>query len=113
MLDVFYATPGLLFVVATLLPIASFLLILLASAGRAFLRSYRQGNPAADAAYQILGGDVSGRGASYVALAAIALACVFSVIGFVTYLEEHEDNEAQLAALGIRQHELLDTYHHA
>ena len=36
MFDVFYNRPGLLFVVATLLPIASFLLLLLAGAARAF-----------------------------------------------------------------------------
>ncbi len=38
MFDRFYEHPGLLFVVATLLPIVSFVLLLLAGAVRAFLR---------------------------------------------------------------------------
>src|SRR5436305_823077 len=113
MLDVFYESPGLLYVVATLLPIASFLLLLLAGGARAFLRSHRQGNPAADALFQMLGGEVTGRGPAYVALGAIALACVFSLIGFVTYLEEHEVNEATLSANEINTHAAQDKYHHS
>jgi hypothetical protein len=112
MLDVFYEQPGLLFVVATLLPIASFLLLLLAGAARSFLRNHRQGNPAADMVFQALGGEVTGRGPAYVALGAIALACVCSVIGFVTYLQEFEHNEAKLSAIDTAYHIAQDKAHH-
>src|SRR5438132_3659526 len=99
MLDVFYESPGLLFVVATLLPIASFLLLLLAGGSRAFLRNHRQGNPAADGLFQMLGGEVTGRGPAYIALGAIALAFVFSLIGFVTYLSDSSSHHAQVESL--------------
>jgi len=113
MLDRFYDQPGLCFVVATLLPIVSFLLLLLAGGIRAFLRNYRQGNPAADAVFTMLGGEVTGRGPAYVALGAIALSCVFSVIGFVTYLKEHEGNERALLVNELNQHKVEEKLHHA
>src|SRR2546421_4185111 len=117
MLDVFYESPGLLYVVATLLPIASFLLLLLAGGARAFLRTHRQGNPAADALFQLLGGEVTGRGPAYIALGAIALAFVFSFIGFVTYLDErvidHDRYAAAVKAIDIREDQANEQYHHA
>jgi NADH-quinone oxidoreductase subunit L len=113
MFDVFYEHPGLLFVVATLLPIASFLILLLAGAARTFLRNYRHGNPAADAVFQLLGGEVTGRGPAYVALGAIVLAFLFSFLGFVTYLEEHEHNEAALRAIAHNEDKANETKHHS
>lgn len=113
MFDVFYDHPGLLFVVATLLPIASFLILLLAGAARAFLRHHRQGSPALEAAFNLLGGEVTGRGPAYVALGAIALAFVFSFLGFVTYLVEHEDNESRLSINASLRHVAEDDYAHA
>src|SRR5262245_4823420 len=122
MFDVFYAHPGLLFVVATLLPIASFVILLLAGGLRFFLRSQiavsrptsghghvevltsdrsrpESGSTggALTAIYNLLGGEVTGRGPALVALGAIVLAFVFSLIGFVTYLQEHEKNAGELA----------------
>ena len=112
MLDGFYDQPGLLFVVATLLPMAAFVLLLLAGAARSFLRNQRHGNAAADALFHALGGEVTGRGPAYVALAAIALACVCSVIGFVTYLQEHEKNELELTRIDVAYHGAQDNVHH-
>jgi NADH-quinone oxidoreductase subunit L len=113
MFDVFYDHPGLLFVVATLLPIASFLLLLLAGGARNFLRGYRASSPAADAVFHLLGGEVTGRGPAYIALGAMALAFVFSFVGFVTYLQEHQTNEERLSANASLWHIAEDKYHHA
>jgi NADH-quinone oxidoreductase subunit L len=76
----FGSHPGHLYVVATLLPLASFLLLLLAGALRAVLRSHREGPGAG--LYHLLGGDNPGRGSAYVATAAIGGAFILSLIGF-------------------------------
>ena len=72
--------PGLLFVLATLLPILSFGLLLLAAAVRWGLRPYAKDNPTANSLFQLLGGEVTGRGPAYVALAGIALAFLCSFV---------------------------------
>src|SRR5437879_3818925 len=113
MLDVFFDHPGLLFVVATLLPIASFVLLLLAGAARSFLRGCCRDNKAADAVFKLLGGEVTGRGPALVALGAIALAFVFSFAGFIAYLGEHEENEERLGINTSLLHLAQDKYHHA
>src|SRR5947207_1174411 len=79
--------PGMLYVVATLLPLASFTLLLLVGAVRRYLRSQRQLGFAARA-YAALGGDTPGRGAAYVATGAMGLAFVLSVIGFVLFVND-------------------------
>src|SRR5262245_11367192 len=85
--------PGQLFVVATLLPAASFLFLLICFAIRSALRSSKEGTAGA-AIYQALGGDVPPRWHAYVATLAIGLACVCSVAGFVQYLhDQHEITE--------------------
>src|SRR6516164_3326059 len=80
----FGAHPGLLFVVATLLPLASFVLILLARGLRLAVKPYRDSG--LGGLYQLLGGDREGRGAAYVATGAIGLSFVCSLIGFVLFL---------------------------
>ena len=57
--------PGLLFVVATLLPLASFVLLLLLGAVRWGLRPYAKDNPGIDSLYQFLGGPVPGVGPAH------------------------------------------------
>src|SRR5947209_843333 len=79
--------PGQLFVVATLLPAASFLFLLICFAIRSALRSSKEGTAGA-AIYQALGGDVPPKWHAWVATAAIGLACVCSVTGFVWYLQD-------------------------
>jgi NADH-quinone oxidoreductase subunit L len=88
-------SPGLLFVIATLLPLASLVLLLVWGGVRWSLRPYaNEGGPAA-VIYDALGGDVGGTIPAYVATAAIALACVFSVTGFVQFWSEHHTHEAE------------------
>jgi NADH-quinone oxidoreductase subunit L len=77
--------PGQLYVWATLMPLASFLLLLLAGAIRAAVRPVRH-TPAGAALYNALGGDRPVRTGAYVATAAISLAFVLSLIGFVLFL---------------------------
>ncbi len=60
----------------------------------------------------MLGGEVTGRGSALVALAAIVMAFVFSFFGFVTYLQEHEENEAALTALEFNEQRAHEKYHH-
>src|SRR5579872_1904141 len=87
MLPNFQEKPGLYFVAATLLPLLSFVLILLAKFVWGVLRPYRD-NPAVTPAYNLFGGDVGGPVAAYVALAAIAGSFVLSAIGFVLFTRD-------------------------
>jgi NADH-quinone oxidoreductase subunit L len=76
--------PGLLYVAATLLPLASFVILLLAGAFRAYVRRSRP-----DAAHEMEALPLAGRSAAYVATGAIGLAFVLSLIGCITYFQEH------------------------
>jgi NADH-quinone oxidoreductase subunit L len=86
----FGAHPGLLYVVATLLPLASFVLILLARGLRQAVKPYRDSG--LGGLYQLLGGDHEHRGAAYVATGAIALSFVCSLIGFVLFIGDHAEH---------------------
>ncbi|MBI1918013.1 MAG: NADH-quinone oxidoreductase subunit L [Planctomycetes bacterium] len=92
MLD-FASKPGLLFVVATLLPLASFVLILVAFAIRTALRSSPEGS-IGQQLYQASGGDVPSRWPAWLATAAIGLAFVCSATGFVWFLDDHKQIES-------------------
>jgi NADH-quinone oxidoreductase subunit L len=97
MFSLFQERPGLLYVTATLLPLASFLVLLLVGAVRALVRSrwpdlYGEPRPA-------------GRGAAYLATAAIAGSCVLSVIGFAMYHAEHREEHTQLQPLEAAERE--------
>src|SRR5262249_46084072 len=89
----FASKPGLLFVVATLLPLASFVLILLAFAIRTALRSSPEGS-FGEQLYQATGGDVPARWPAWMATGAIGLAFVCSVVGFVQFLDDHRQIDA-------------------
>lgn len=92
--------PGLLFVAATLVPMASFVLLLLAGGARNFLRAYKNTEPWGTA-FKLLGGEVTGRGPAYIGLAAIVISFFLSFTGFCLYqgetsefaLRERELNE--------------------
>jgi NADH-quinone oxidoreductase subunit L len=85
--------PGQLYVAATLLPLASFLLLLLAGAIRAAARPYRETALGA-ALYQALGGDRPTRVGGYIATAAIGAAFVLSVIGFaLLFPDQHHRSD--------------------
>jgi NADH-quinone oxidoreductase subunit L len=80
----FHEHPGLLFVAATLLPLVSFLLILLASAAWSAVRPHRD-TPLGGSLYNLFGGDRRGRTPAYLATGAIGLAFVLCFIGFVRF----------------------------
>ena len=90
--------PGLLFVAATLLPMAAFLVLLLAGGLRWFLWSRCKEGGVGDQVFQMLGGSVTGRGPAWVATAAIGLACVCCVFGLVLFLSEHHVMHGQVEA---------------
>jgi NADH-quinone oxidoreductase subunit L len=89
----FQAHPGYFFVAATLLPLGSFVLLLLASGLWCLARRYREA-PGMDQLYRLTGGDGGGRLAAYVATAAIALAFACSLTGFVLHARSFGDSHA-------------------
>jgi NADH-quinone oxidoreductase subunit L len=101
MMELFNERPGLIYVVATLLPLASFLLLLLAGGVRNYLR-FGQG-PAG----------LPGRIGAYVATAAIALAFICSLAGFLQYHGEHEELEKEIRTLKNRLAEVAHKADHA
>ena len=88
-MHVFAEHPGLWFVVATLLPLVSVVVLLLAGFLRNALRASKNDNGLGKTLFNLLGGEVTGRGPAYIATAAIALAFVCSTIGFVIFLADH------------------------
>jgi NADH-quinone oxidoreductase subunit L len=74
--------PGLFFVAATLVPAASFVLLLLGGALRWSLR------PTGGALYEALGGSTPTRRGAYIATGAIGLSFVLSFIGFLYFIPE-------------------------
>src|SRR6266852_6155413 len=103
--------PGLLFVVATLLPIASFGLLLLAAALRWGMRPHVKDSPGIKTVFELLGGEVTGRGPAYVALAAIALAFLCSLTGFIWFVIEAP--KIHHLADEIRQHRIAHASAHS
>jgi NADH-quinone oxidoreductase subunit L len=98
--------PGRLYVVATLLPLVSFLLLLLAAGARSYLRRFREQGGPGESAYRALGGDAPGRGGAYVAAAAIFLSFLCVLVGFILYsVDEHHVN-----ALHDQEHDLRQTW---
>src|SRR5439155_2585001 len=66
----------------------SFGLLFLAAALRWGMRPYAKDNSSVNAVFQLLGGEVTGRGPAYVALGGIGLAFVCSLTGFIWFLSE-------------------------
>jgi NADH-quinone oxidoreductase subunit L len=101
----FEAHPGYFFVVATVLPLASFVLIFLASGLWCLARRYRD-SPGWEAIYDFTGGDRGGKLPAYVATGAIALAFVCSLYAGILHTMAQsrihgavEEVEARIAAL--------------
>src|SRR5947207_1108188 len=90
--------PGLIYVVATLVPLASFVLLLLVGSLRAALRANRCGG-VCDSLLRALGGDSPRRAGAYVARAAIGISCVLCLIGFIQYTSQHPELEEKKIAL--------------
>src|SRR5262245_30616485 len=93
----FQEHPGLLYVVATLLPLASFVILLLGGALRQFCRAHRE-NGLAASRYEMLGGDRPGRVAAHIATGAIGLASVLCAVGFVWHAVDHAHHEEHATA---------------
>jgi len=91
--------PGLLFVVATLLPVASVLILIIVGGLRNYLRPRRTDSAVADSLFRLLGGEVPGQTAAWIATAAIGLAFVCCAVGFVLFLSEHHHMEDDKVAL--------------
>src|ERR1700687_5786176 len=103
--------PGFLFVIATLLPMASFVLILLSFAVPSGLRKSPEGSPG-ETIYQLFGGAKPGRVPAYVATAAIGLAFVCSLVGFVLYVSNHAEHAAHELMLESKLVKSKDAVHH-
>src|SRR5205823_1032359 len=86
--------PGLWFVAATLTPLASFVLLLLAGGLRWALRPARESDDS-QPLYQFLSGSQTHRISAYIATGAMALAFLFSLIGAANYAAHpaHEPEE--------------------
>src|SRR3954447_20708003 len=93
--------PGLLYVAATLIPLASFAVLLVAGGLKNLGRTYKD-TGWGQSLYWLMGGDQPGRGGAYLATGAIALSCVLSVVGLVRFLNEFPPHarEADHAAAG-------------
>ncbi len=103
--------PGLLYVVATLLPLASFVVLLLTGMVRHFTRKAPEGTLGASL-HRALGGDTPGRGAAYVATAAIGLAFVCSLLGFIQFVSTHGEHASKVEARKEKLRELYDEQSH-
>jgi NADH-quinone oxidoreductase subunit L len=106
MLAVFQERPGLLFVAATLLPLASFLLIFLSFGFWALFRPYREEGDGRAALYELFGGDRPGRLPAFVALAAIAGAFLCCAAGAVQFFVEQGERHHHAEALEELEHKL-------
>jgi NADH-quinone oxidoreductase subunit L len=95
LLELFGEHPGWYFVAATLAPLLSFVLILLASAMWCAVRPFRD-TPAGAALFNLFGGEERGRTPAYVATGAIALAFVFSLIGFTLFTTQQSQFETEI-----------------
>jgi proton-translocating NADH-quinone oxidoreductase chain L len=84
------ATPGRLYVVATLLPLAAFAILLVGGCVRNLCRPYREANPLARFGYYFLGGQRPLRAGAYFATAVMAVASGLGIYGLIEYLHEAE-----------------------
>src|SRR5438128_463083 len=83
----FFDKPGLLYVVATLIPLLSFFVILTVGGLKNLARTYKESGWGSSL-YWFLGGDQPGRAGAYLAVGAISLSCVLSIVGLVRFLGE-------------------------
>jgi NADH-quinone oxidoreductase subunit L len=99
MLEALRDRPGLLFVVATLLPLASFVLILVLFALRELFRPYRDDRDVRAALFDFFGGDRPGRLPAYVALLAIVGAFLCCAAGATQFFADRADREHHAQAV--------------
>ncbi len=96
----FDASPGRLYVVATLLPLAAFAALLLIGAVKNLCRSSRQVGGVASSIYWLLGGDRPLKTGAYLATGCMVAAAALAVTGLVWFLADtHQDlTSEQMAA---------------
>ena len=82
------ATPGRLYVVATLLPLAAFGLLLVGGCLRNVCRPYRADNGLARFVFFFLGGHRPLRAGAYFATAVMAVSAVLGIYGLVRFLDD-------------------------
>ncbi|HEV3145573.1 MAG TPA: NADH-quinone oxidoreductase subunit L, partial [Gemmataceae bacterium] len=115
--------PGRLYVIATLLPIASFVILLLIGGLRNAARPYR-GSSVGATLYWLFGGDQPLRMGAWIATGAIALSFILSATGLVWFLKDfgvghHEETLAAVVETETKAgahdhgHEHAATHHHA
>jgi NADH-quinone oxidoreductase subunit L len=95
LLELFGEHPGWYFVAATLAPLLSFVLILLASALWCAVRPFRN-RPVCGAWFHLLGGEERGRTPAYLATGAIACSFLLSLIGFLLFTTQQSEFEAEI-----------------
>src|ERR687897_1056035 len=86
MLSWFETNPGRLYVVATLLPLAAFLVLLLAGGVRSLCRPFRRAGGFAESVYWVCGGDRPLKTGAYFATSFMALAAALGIAGLVWHL---------------------------
>jgi NADH-quinone oxidoreductase subunit L len=84
----FLDTPGRIYVLATLLPVAAFVLIIISGLVRNLARPYRRSHPSASFLYYLFGGDRPLRAGAYFATGVIALAAVLAIVGLASFLRD-------------------------
>ncbi len=84
------ASPGRLYVVATMLPLAAFVFLLIGGGVRAVCRPAKDADPAARFLYFLLGGHRPIRLGAYLATAAMAASAVIALVSLAKYLGDAE-----------------------
>jgi NADH-quinone oxidoreductase subunit L len=106
MFSAFQERPGLLFVVATLLPLASFLIIFISFGFWALFRPYRDDDDGRAGLFEVFGGNRPGSLPAFVALAAIVGAFLCSFAGAVQFFGEQAGRHQHAEAVEDLEHEL-------
>ena len=83
-----FDTPGRLYVVATVLPLAAFVLLLVGGGVRAACRPFRRQGGFCGNLYWVCGGDQPLKTGAYLATAFMALAAALAVLGLVEFLTD-------------------------
>ncbi len=81
-----FDVPGRIYVVATLLPLAAFVVLLIVGATRAFYRPFRKQGGFAGSMYWVCGGDKPLKTGAYLATLCMGAAAVLGVLGLVWFL---------------------------
>jgi NADH-quinone oxidoreductase subunit L len=88
MLSWFETNPGRLYVVATLLPLAAFLVLLIAGGVRSLCRPFRRSGGIAESMYWVFGGDKPLKTGAYFATIFMAIAAALGIGGLAWHLSD-------------------------